>query len=198
MSDSQSIRIFEAMIRERDLPLRERFPWASIGKGTYGGLMVLRWDNQTPLTIGNYCSFSFDVKILLGGEHRTDWVTMFPFSTLHPAAKHIEGHPRSSGPVVIGNDVWIGGEAMILSGVTIGDGAVIGARAVVTKDVAPYEIVAGAPARTKGWRFGSETVRRLLAIKWWDWPEERITNALPLLLTTDIQSFLLAAEGKGI
>ncbi|HEX5127349.1 MAG TPA: CatB-related O-acetyltransferase, partial [Rhodocyclaceae bacterium] len=127
--------------------LQQRYPQYSIGRGTYGDdLLVRNWNEGTTLRIGNYCSIAAGVKIYLGGEHRTDWVTTYPFSALWPEAAHIEGHPRSKGDVTIGNDVWIGTEAMILSGVTIGDGAVIGARAVVSRDVPPYAIVAGNPA----------------------------------------------------
>ena len=78
------------------------------------------------------------------------------------------------GDIVIGNDVWIGYEAVILAGVTIGDGAVIGSRAVVTKDVPPYTIVGGVPAKTIRRRFDKDTVEELLRLRWWDWPEEMI------------------------
>jgi len=100
--------------------------------------------------------------------------------------------------VVIGNDVWIGTEAFILSGVKIGDGAVIAARTVVTKDVPPYAIVAGNPARIVKMRFDDETVARLLAIQWWTWDNTRIEKALPLLLNSDMEAFLLAAESHAI
>lgn len=84
----------------------------------------------------------------------------------------------NKGDIVIGNDVWIGYEAVILAGVTIGDGAVIGARAVVTKDVAPYTVVGGVPARPIKKRFLDGTIQRLLELRWWDWPEERIRENL--------------------
>ena len=84
----------------------------------------------------------------------------------------------NKGDIVIGNDVWIGYEAVILAGVTIGDGAVIGARAVVTKDVAPYTVVGGVPARSVKKRFSDGTIQRLLELRWWDWPEERIRENL--------------------
>ncbi|MGK9221787.1 CatB-related O-acetyltransferase [Microbacterium barkeri] len=87
------------------------------------------------------------------------------------------------GDTVVGNDVWIGREATILPGVTIGDGAVIGAHSVVTKDVAPYEVVGGNPARRIRMRFDEEDVRRLLAVRWWDWPIERITEHAAVIMT---------------
>ena len=87
---------------------------------------------------------------------------------------------------MIGNDVWIGYEAVVMAGVTIGDGAVIGSRAVVTKDVPPYTIVGGVPARPIRRRFPEETVLALLEIKWWDWPKEKITEYLAAIQTGDI------------
>lgn len=87
---------------------------------------------------------------------------------------------------MIGNDVWIGYEAVVMAGVTIGDGAVIGSRAVVTKDVPPYTIVGGVPARPIRRRFPEEMVLALLEIKWWDWPKEKITEYLAAIQTGDI------------
>ena len=87
----------------------------------------------------------------------------------------------NKGNIIIGNDVWIGYEAVILSGVTIGDGAIIGTHAVVTKDVPPYTIVGGVPAKPIRKRFNDKTIARLLELKWWDWPEERIKANLEII-----------------
>lgn len=174
--------------------LRERFPQYQIGEHSYGELHVHAWGDGTTLTIANYCSFAKGVQIILGGEHRPDWVTTFPFNVLWHEAQHISGHPASKGNVVIGNDVWIGTEALILSGVRIGDGAVIGARAVVAKDVPPYAIVAGNPARVLRKRFNEDLIERLLHAKWWEWDHARIVRGLPLLLSKDIEGFLQAVE----
>ena len=96
-----------------------------MGKYSYGNPIVYSWGEGTTAQIGSYCSISGEVKIILGGEHRTDWVTTYPFSALWPEiAQDVPGHPKSKGNVLIGNDVWIGYGALILSGVTIGDGAV--------------------------------------------------------------------------
>ncbi|MGL9729055.1 virginiamycin A acetyltransferase [Enterococcus sp. DIV0756] len=87
----------------------------------------------------------------------------------------------NKGDIIIGNDVWIGYEATILSGVTIGDGAIIGAKAVVTKDVPAYSVVGGVPAKKIKHRFDSETIQKLQQLKWWDWPDEKIRQAIPYL-----------------
>ena len=159
------------------------------------------WKSQNPqvgegatLRIGAFCSIANGVKIYLGGEHRTDWVTTFPFCILWESGHTLEGHPKTKGDVVIGNDVWLGAESVILSGVTIGDGAAIGARAVVTGNVPPYAIVAGNPARIVKNRFDDETISRLSKIKWWEWKDAKIDKALPMLLNDDIRKFMEFAE----
>ena len=146
------------------------------------------------MTIGAFCSISERVQIFLGGEHRVDWTTTYPFSVFWPSARHIDGHPRIRGDVHIGNDVWVGSDVMIMSGVTIGDGAVVGAGTVVTKDVPPYAVVVGNPAMVARLRFSEDIVERLLALRWWDWPDSKIEQLLPLMLSADIGPFLDAAE----
>lgn len=177
--------------------LQDRLPQYTIGRHSYGKPTVHEWGEGSTLRVGAFCSFAQGVQIFLGGEHRPDWVTTFPFNVLWPQGHGIKGHPRSKGDVVIGNDVWVATEAMIMSGVTIGDGAVIGARALVTRDVPPYGIVAGNPARLVRHRFPCATVERLLRLRWWDWSDERIAQRLPLLLQDDIDAFLSACETDG-
>ena len=92
------------------------------------------------------------------------------------------------GDIVVGNDVWIGYEAVILAGVTIGDGAVVGARAVVTRDVPPYTIVGGVPAKPIRRRFDGGVIERLSALRWWDWPVERIAANLEAIQSGDIDA----------
>jgi virginiamycin A acetyltransferase len=99
----------------------------------------------------------------------------------------------TKGDTTIGNDVWLGYRAAILPGVTIGDGAIVGAYSVVTKDVPAYSIVGGNPARLLRARFPETTVQRLLAVKWWDWPVDKITRYASLL-TGEVEAFLAAAE----
>jgi len=135
-----------------------------IGDWTYGAPNVVHHDQETRLRIGRFCSIAKGVTILLDGDHRTDWIATYPFSAIVDCARGCVGHPRSKGDIEIGNDVWIGRDAVILSGVTIGDGAVVAARAVVTRDVPPYSIVAGNPARIVRMRFSMRQVDALLAI----------------------------------
>jgi acetyltransferase-like isoleucine patch superfamily enzyme len=176
--------------------LHVRYPRSSIGRWTYGGLVVHAWDEGEPLTfltVGSFCSIAAGVQVFLGGEHRSEWVSTFPFN-MWDGGKPYSAPPKSKGDVVIGSDVWIGTEAMIMSGVTIGDGAVIGARSLVTSDVEPYAIVAGNPARFIKKRFSDEIIARLLGVKWWDWPDEEIAAVLHLMMQPDIVAFLDQAE----
>jgi len=161
------------------------------GKGSYGQPVVRGWGENATATVGKYCSIASGVVIFTGGEHRVDWVTTYPFSVLwSEVAGHIQGHPKTKGNVIIGNDVWIGADAFILSGVTIGHGAVVGAKAVVTKNVPPYAIVGGNPAKIIRYRFDQETIDNLLTIAWWDWPDEKIRSNMHLLLSNNVEGFI--------
>lgn len=187
-------KVWRLLFPTHSVTLAERYPQYQFGRGTYGDLSVLSWGEGATLEVGNYTSIAAGVKVFLGGEHRMDWVTTFPFNVLWESARHHKGHPKTKGNVLIGSDVWIGTEALISSGVTIGDGAVIGARAVVTRDVAPYAVVAGNPARVVKFRFDEETIERLLALKWWDWNRVQIERAMPEMLNQEIVLFLEKAE----
>lgn len=174
--------------------LADLYSQYQIGSWSYGDLRVLDWGEGATLNVGAYVSVARGVTVLLGGEHRSDWVTTYPFSAHWPPARSFSGHPKTKGDVRIGNDVWIGFGATILSGVCIGDGAVLGAGALVSQDVPPYGIVAGNPARLIRRRFDDETIARLLRVKWWEWPEEVITRAMPDLLSRNCGNFLDRAE----
>ncbi len=166
-------------------------PGYQIGEHTYGHPKVYDWDEKTNLIIGRYTSIADDVTILLGGNHRMDWASTYPFPALEdawPEAAAIEGHPWSKGDVVIGSDVWIGNGATILSGVHIGDGAVVAARALVIKDVAPYTIVGGNPAREIRKRFDKKRIKMLLEARWWDWPEDFVRANVATLCSGDIKA----------
>jgi acetyltransferase-like isoleucine patch superfamily enzyme len=186
--------MFKFLKKKESRFLDRRFPQYEIGKWSYGKPKVVEWGEGTVLKVGAFCSFGADVMILLGGEHRIDWVTAYPFPDLWKSARQFTGHPATKGDVVIGSDVWIGQGALILSGVTIGDGAVIGARAVVSKDVPAYGIVAGIPARLIKKRFDDDTIQSLLKIAWWNWEDDKVEKYLPLLLNGDIAKFMMEAE----
>lgn len=168
-------------------------PACSIGDYTYGEPAILQFDQTTRLVVGKFCSISDEVTIILGGNHRADWVTTYPFPAfpeVWPEAATITGHPASKGDIVIGNDVWVGYGATILSGVTIGSGAIIGAGAMISSDVAPYAIMAGNPAKEIKKRFDDTTIASLLQLAWWNWPEEKIREMLPLLCSNQIHQVL--------
>lgn len=178
--------------KNKSTQTRDRFhsPQFSIGKHTYGEPKILTFDTTSRFCIGRFCSLSDNITILLGGNHRLDWITTYPFpvfSKSWPEASSISGHPASKGDIIIGNDVWIGYGATILSGVTIGDGAVIGAMSVISKDVAPYAVMAGNPAVERKKRFSDELISKLLDIAWWDWPEEKIRANISLLCSPKIE-----------
>ncbi|MBI5519901.1 MAG: type B chloramphenicol O-acetyltransferase [Desulfovibrio sp.] len=142
------------------------------------------------LIIGKFCSIGSGAVFLMAGNqgHRVDWASTFPF--FYQTDPLFRGAPdgyERAGDTLVGNDVWIGAEAMILPGVSIGDGAVVGSRAVVTKPVPPYAVVAANPARIVKLRFTEEEIALLLEMKWWDWPAERIRGALHLLCSSDIR-----------
>lgn len=111
-------------------------------------------------------------------------------NVMFPELADITGHPKSKGDIIIGNDVWIGEGAVIMGGVNIGSGAVIATNAVVTKNVEPYSIVAGIPARVVKMRFDDVSIGKLLKIAWWDWSDEEITIAGRYLMSTDVSGFI--------
>lgn len=139
--------------------------------------------NGDRLSIGKFCSIACGARFLFNSaNHTMRSLSSYPFPLFFEEWElektRVSEAWDNKGDIVIGNDVWIGYEAVILAGVTIGDGAVIGARAVVTKDVAPYTVVGGVPARPIKKRFSDGTIQRLLELRWWDWPEEQIRKNL--------------------
>lgn len=147
--------------------------------------------NHDRLVIGRYCSIACGAKFLFNSaNHTLSSLSTYPFPIFYEEWGLDKGKVASAwdnkGDIVVGNDVWIGYEAVILAGVTVGDGAVIAARAVVTKDVPPYTIVGGVPAKPIRRRFPEDTIRRLLALRWWDWPRERIAQNLAAIRAGDV------------
>jgi len=159
------------------------------GKYSYGEPEIsCKFNNNTDIICGKFCSIASKVSVYLGGNHRTDWVTTYPFGSIYHEVFNTfngEGHPATKGNIVIGNDVWIGTCATIHSGVIVGDGAVIASNAVVTKNVEPYSIVGGNPAKHIKYRFPEEIREKLLKYKWWEMDEYIIDHISPLLCSSD-------------
>jgi len=158
----------------------------TVGRCSYGyeDLCIKEWGEGAALSIGAFCSIAAGTTILLGGNHRTDWITTYPFGHIlrdELGGGDIAGHPASKGDVTIGNDVWIGHGVTILSGVTVGDGAVLAANATVTRDVEPYAIAGGNPARQLKFRFDAEIRALLLQLRWWELPLEVVREIAPAL-----------------
>lgn len=161
---------------------------------TYGleNITIRSWGEGAELYVGSFCSIADNVEIFLGGNHRTDWITTYPFGHIGNWKHHGKGHPISKGDVVIGNDVWLGSGCTIMSGVQIGDGAVVSAKAVVTKDIPPYCIAAGNPAVVVKKRFTDEQIARLLDKAWWNLDDERIEKLIPFLCSDNIEGLIEA------
>ena len=157
----------------------------SFGKYTYsdGNPKVFYRNNDAKLVVGKFCSIASGVNIYLGGNHRTDWVTTYPFGHINQD-KFTDfngvGHPSTKGNIIIGNDVYIGQNATIMSGVTIGDGAIIGSHSLVTKNVEPYTIIGGVPAKKIRMRFNDEIISALIRYKWWNYSENKIMEKISL------------------
>ena len=146
-------------------------------------------DDVDKLIIGRYCSIGSGAVFMMAGNqgHRNDWVSTFPFYYQdNPAfSGAVDGFERA-GDTVIGNDVWIGTEAMIMAGVKVGDGAIIASRSVVTRDVEPYSVVGSNPARHIRYRFTTDQIDMLLEMRWWDWSDAQVNAVMGLLCSSDI------------
>ena len=153
------------------------------GYGTYFATPIPELEFERDggrLSIGRYCSIGPHCRFFLGGNHFYRYVCTSPM---------IEPGSYSNGGIIIENDVWVGMGVTIMSGVTVHDGAVLAACSVVTKDVDPYAVVGGNPAKIIKWRFDDPVVvKKLLDIKWWDWEPQAVQDALPLM--TDVEKFL--------
>ena len=148
--------------------------------------------NHDKLQIGKFCSIACGAKFLFNSaNHTLSSLSTYPFPLFFEEwgleKKSVMKAWDNKGDIVIGNDVWIGYEAVVLAGVTIGDGAIIGTRAVVTKDVPPYAIVGGVPAKPIKRRFPEETISALLEIQWWNWSEERIARNIGAIQSGNIE-----------
>lgn len=151
--------------------------------------------NHERLIIGKFCSIACGVKFLFNcANHTLKSLSTYTFPLFYEEWELEKSDVVSAwdnkGDIIIGNDVWIGFEAVILAGVTIGDGAIIGARAVVTKDVPPYSIVGGVPAKEIRKRYSPNIIDQLLSLRWWDWTREKIKRNLPFIMTGNIENLI--------
>jgi len=161
-----------------------------IGDYSAGSPTISMWGEGRRLKIGKYCSIAEGAQFVLGGNHYADHVTTFPFGRL--TGNYVAADHYSRGDIVVGSDVWIGKDAMILSGVTIGDGAAVAASSVVLEDVGPYVVVLGNPARPYSKRFCDAIVRQLLTARWWDLDHEQVIALRPLLQSENAQAVIEA------
>lgn len=148
--------------------------------------------NNDRLVVGRFCSIACGAKFMFtSANHTQKSLSTYTFPLFYEEwgldKKNVTAAWDNKGDIVIGNDVWIGYEAIIMAGVTIGDGAIIGTRALVTKDVPPYTIVGGIPAKTIKKRFNDEIISELLKLQWWAWPLEKIACSLPLIQSGNLQ-----------
>ncbi|RAZ30718.1 CatB-related O-acetyltransferase [Microbacterium sp. SMR1] len=179
------VRIFAAIRKRLSRFARlQRSGRITVGDHSYGtpDVRVFEGDNNTRLHIGRYCSISSDATFLLGGGHPTDRISTYPIRLrmLLPGAGR-DGFPSSRGDIIVEDGAWVGHEALIMSGVRIGRGAVVGARAVVTRDVPPYTIVVGNPARVVRARIDEEAQTEAEASRWWEQPASEVAASVEKL-----------------
>jgi acetyltransferase-like isoleucine patch superfamily enzyme len=165
-----------------------------LGKYSYGNPQTIWGNEHTKVTVGKFTSIAGNVLIWLGNGrgHDKGFISTYPFGYIHG---EIFGNAQNNSndgllSVTIGNDVWIGQNVNIMSGVNIGDGAIIAANSHVVKDVPPYAIVGGNPANIIKYRFTENQIQKLLQIQWWDWPESKINDNMNSILSYDIESFI--------
>ena len=163
-----------------------------MGNMSYYAPNVVKYQGDTGrVIIGNFASVAPDADFYVGGLHRTEWVSQYGLrAMLDLPGAHEDGFTHGRGDIVVGSDTWVTNGCTVMSGVTIGDGAVVGTKAVVAKDVRPYAIVVGNPAREIRRRFSDEQVDALLRIRWWDWPTEQVKQHVELICSPDIDAFI--------
>lgn len=200
------------MSRARRLPLwTQRLAWGedfaltssalrsgrlTMGRHTYGNPRVLTFaGDDTTAAIGSFTSIARGVTLVLGGNHPLDRLTTYPLRLMWGLeGAGTDGYPWSKGDISVGSDVWLGLDSMILSGVTIGHGAIVAARSVVTADIPPYAVAAGSPARIVRSRLPETDVARMLDIAWWEWDDTTIREAVSLLTAGAVDPLAAFAE----
>ena len=158
--------------------------------GNDGGGIVSGFHN---VSIGKYCSLATNIEIITASSHHKDFVSIFPFYSMPNSFCYNKKKSKeftNIKPVKIGNDVWVGSNVTILGGIEVGDGSIIAAGAVVTKNVEPYSIVGGCPAKLIKCRFEKEIADKLLKMRWWDWPEKKIRQNMNLIMSDNIEKFI--------
>lgn len=175
-------------ISVRNLQINQ-YPIVTLGEGSYIVGAKLAYDDaeKAHILVGRYSSLAHDLTFNIGINHNYHRVSSYPFENIDIWRDYcaLGGNDCNHNQIIIGHDVWIGAGATIMSGVRIGNGAVVGASATVAKDIPPYAIVVGNPARVIKYRFTEDVIAKLQAIKWWEWPVERIREALPLMRDTE-------------
>ena len=166
-----------------------------VGKYTYGITKKTHVSLRGgEVAIGSFCSFGGDLRIYTGkGSHRTEFVSTYPFGRIHEKIFPNDYNNLmldDPGNVVIGNDVWTGQNVTIMPGVIVGDGSVIANNSHVVKDVEPYSVVGGNPAKHIKFRFDEETIKKLIKIKWWDWSDDKIKDNLHYIASSNISEFV--------
>jgi acetyltransferase-like isoleucine patch superfamily enzyme len=197
------IRVMSRWLGMVDMHANSRSGSIIVGKKTYGikSNSILGATKSSTVEIGSYCSIAPGVAILAHVEHPTYLPSTFPLRTILfkrrvQSDQVFNADAITRGPIIIGHDVWVGQNAIILSGVSIGNGAVIGAGSVVAKDVEPYAIVAGNPARFVRYRFPAETIAKLQAVEWWGLPDESIKRLEEYFYSGDIDAFIEAVKAE--
>ena len=165
--------------------------------GTYfdRNVNIISWSDQYQVRLGKYNSIGRDCNFFLHANHRPDWITtssqLWGPVNNEIANMHMNmGHPNCKGDIIIQNDVWIGAKSTVMSGVKISNGAIVGACSVVTKDVPPFAIVAGNPAKVVKYRFSDEQIKKLLSIAWWNWDEQKIKDNAMTMWSNNIDEFI--------
>ncbi len=167
---------------------------AEVGKWSHGNPSIYRWDWKSKIIIGNFCSLGSDINFYVGGDHRADWISTSPlppsqFNETFKKTKTIKNLAKSKGDIVIGHDVWIGGRSTILSGVTIGTGAIIAAGSLVVNNVEPYTISGGNPNRVIKKRFEDSIIKKILDTEGWFLEDAEIDTLSKFLLSSDTENF---------
>jgi acetyltransferase-like isoleucine patch superfamily enzyme len=161
------------------------------GKHTYGPEPIILGHASIlkGSSIGKFCSLADNLQLVAKGAHMVDWISTYPFKTLWKMDVPLHALPSYS-PIIIENDVWIASNVKIKQGVTISDGAVIATESFVTKNVPPYAMVGGNPAKIIRYRFSENQISELLSIQWWNWEDSKIREAVPLLTSKNIDDFI--------